>query len=102
MPDLLSRTSYVRLKRLSSWIGWEKNDVPAFISRTAGGRSKALLCCALSSLYSSGQCGMALFDIGQDILPLEQQTSSPIQLGNVCMVLESKLGCLGFGNHFGL
>lgn len=102
VPDLLSRTSCVRLERLSSWIGWEKNDVPAFMSRTAGGRSGALLCCALGSLYSSGQCGMALFDIGRDILPLEQQTSSPIQLGNVCMVLESKLGCLGFGNHFGL
>lgn len=102
LPDLLSRTSCVRLERLSTWIGWAKDDAPAFMSQTAGGRTAALLCCALGSLYSSCRSGMTLFDLSRDILPLEQQTSSPTQLGDVCMALEGKLGCLGFGNHFAL
>ena len=99
LPDLLSRTSSVRLERLSTWIGWAKDDTSAFMSRTPGGRTAALLCYALGSLYPKIQCGMILHDLSLDILPPEGQTSSPKQLGDVCMILESKLGCLGFGNH---
>ncbi|KAH7141065.1 hypothetical protein EDB81DRAFT_900691 [Dactylonectria macrodidyma] len=89
LPDLMSRASCVRLERLSTWIGWAKDDTSSFMSQTAGGRTAALLCCALGSLYSKDRCGMILFDVSRDILPLEQQTSSPAQLGDACMVLEA-------------
>ncbi|KAM5353181.1 hypothetical protein ACJZ2D_016927 [Fusarium nematophilum] len=102
LPDLLCRTSCVRLERLSTWIGWMKDDTSSFMSQTPGGRTAALLCCALGSLYSKARCGMILFDLSRDILPSERQASSPSQLGDVCVVLESKLGCLGFGNHLAL
>ncbi|KAF4436029.1 hypothetical protein F53441_13342 [Fusarium austroafricanum] len=102
IPDLLSRTSNVRLERLSAWIGWVKDDTPSFMSQTSGGRTAALLCCALGSLYSQGRCGLLLYELARDILPPDRQVSSPTQLGNVCMLLERKLACLGFGNHLAL
>lgn len=59
--------------------------------------------CGLTLLCSRQPLlGLTLFDLSRDVLPLEQQTSSPTQLGDVCMALEAKLGCLGFGNHFAL
>lgn len=102
LPDLLSRSSSARLEKLSAWIGWAKGDTPSFMSQTAGGRTASLLCLALGSLYSKDRCGSVLFDISKDILPLEKQTSGLFQLGEVCMCLENKLACLGFGNHLGL
>ena len=99
-PDLLTRTPSARLDRLSAWIGWSKGDVPSFMSQTAGGRTASLLCLALGSLYSKDRCGIILFDISHDLLPSETQTSGLSQLGDVCMCLENKLACLGFGNHF--
>lgn len=98
-PDLLTRTSSARLDRLSAWIGWSKGDTPSFMSQTAGGRTASLLCLALGSLYSKEQCGMILFYVSRDLLPSDSHTSGLSQLGDVCMCLENKLACLGFGNH---
>lgn len=102
IPDLLSRASCVRLERLSAWVGWAKDDTPAFMSQTTGGQTAALLCCALGSLYSKSRCGLLLYDLCRDILPADRQLSSPTQLGDVCMLLERKSACLGFGNHLAL
>lgn len=102
LPDLLSRAPSVRLARLEAWVGWEKGDTSSLMSQTPGGRTAALLCCALGSLYSKDQCGAILHGLSQDTLPQDCQNASPNQLGRVCMVLDSKLACLGFGNHLAL
>ncbi|KAG4281258.1 hypothetical protein FPRO06_10163 [Fusarium proliferatum] len=102
IPDVLSRASCVRLERLSAWVGWAKDDTPAFMSQTTGGQTAALLCCALGSLYSKSRCGFLLYNLCRDILPADRQLSSPTQLGEVCMLLERKSACLGFGNHLAL
>ncbi|KAF5703877.1 NFX1-type zinc finger-containing protein [Fusarium mundagurra] len=102
IPDVLSRASCVRLERLSAWVGWAKDDTPSFMSQTTGGQTAALLCCALGSLYSKSRCGLLLYDLCRDILPADRQLSSPTQLGEVCMLLERKSACLGFGNHLAL
>ncbi|KAK1753772.1 hypothetical protein QBC47DRAFT_347854 [Echria macrotheca] len=98
-PDLLTRTPSARLNRLSAWIGWSKDDAPSFMSQTAGGRTASLLCLALGNLYAKERCGMILFDLSRDVLPAETQNSGLNQLGDVCMCLQNKLACLGFGNH---
>ncbi|KAF5631693.1 NFX1-type zinc finger-containing protein [Fusarium sp. NRRL 52700] len=102
IPDLLTRASCVRLERLSAWVGWAKDDTPSFMSQTTGGQTAALLCCALGSLYPKQRCGLLLYDLCRDILPADRQLSSPTQLGDVCMLLERKSACLGFGNHLAL
>ncbi|KAJ4265323.1 hypothetical protein NW762_004608 [Fusarium torreyae] len=99
LPDIMSRTSCVRLERISTWMGWEKGDTPSFMSQTPGGKTAALICCALGNLYPEDRCGFLLYELCRRILPQEQQVSSPAQLGDVCMVLQSKVECLGFGNH---
>ncbi|EAQ91967.1 hypothetical protein CHGG_00202 [Chaetomium globosum CBS 148.51] len=98
-PDLLTRTPSARLDRLSAWIGWSKGDVPSFMSQTAGGRTASLICLALGNLYTKERCGMILFDLSHDVLPSDMQNSGLTQLGDVCMCLQNKLACLGFGNH---
>ncbi|UZP45085.1 hypothetical protein NXS19_012897 [Fusarium pseudograminearum] len=100
VPDLLCRASSVRIERLSAWIGWEKNDTASFMSKTTGGRTISLLCCVLGSLYEPGRYGVLLYQLSESILLSEQQIASPNQLGGVCRILEGKLACLGFGNHF--
>lgn len=102
IPDLLCRASCVRLERLSAWVGWAKDDTPSFMSQTTGGQTAALLCCGLGSLYPKSRCGLLLYDLCRDILPADRQLSSPSQLGDVCMLLERKSACLGFGNHLAL
>ncbi|XEU95979.1 hypothetical protein FSHL1_001264 [Fusarium sambucinum] len=102
VPDLLCRASSVRLERLSAWIGWEKNDTASLMSKTTGGKTASLLCCVIGSLYEPARCGTLLYGLSENILPSEQQIASPSQLGEVCKILEGKLACLGFGNHFAI
>ncbi|KAF6813830.1 hypothetical protein CSOJ01_04395 [Colletotrichum sojae] len=99
LPELLCRTKSVRLERLACWVGWAKRDTPDFPSKTAGGRSAALICFALGALFTPDKCGHILHEVSTKILPESEQTSGITQLGRVCACVHDKLGCLGFGNY---
>lgn len=99
LPDLLCRTKSVRLERLAYLVGWAQGDTPDFLSKTPGGRSAALICFALSALFTPDKCGRILYEVSNKILPKSEQTSGITQLGNVCVCVHDKLRCLGFGNY---
>ena len=43
MPDLLQKSSSHRIACMQLLVGWQKNDAPAYLAKTAGGQSIALL-----------------------------------------------------------
>jgi hypothetical protein len=100
LPDLLTRSSSVRLERLSAWIGWVNGDTASYMSKSSAGRTASLLCFVLGNLYSKDTTGSLLYELSERILPKSQQNSSMTQLSQVSTCLESKLNCMGFGNHF--
>lgn len=102
LPDLLARSSSVRLERLSAWVGWQKGDTASFMSRSSGGRTISLLCLALGNLYAKERCGIILHELSTHIIQKEQQNASISQLSDLNACLSDKLSCLGFGNLLAL
>ena len=102
LPDLLSRTSSVRLERLSAWIGWQKGDTASYLSQTSGGRTASLICLFLGNIYPAERCGLVLHRLSSVILPQGKRNASFAQLSDVTQCLSGKLACLGFGNLLAL
>ena len=61
-PDLLARTSSVRLERLAAWVGWQKGDTGSIVAQSSSGRTISLICLALTNLYPKEKCGLTLKD----------------------------------------
>ena len=101
LPDLLARTSSVRMERLSAWIGWQKGDTASYMSRSSGGRTISLICLALGNLYTKERCGMILHRLSSQLIAGDQQNASISQLSDLNECLSGKLSCLGFGNLLG-
>ena len=91
LPDLMARTSSVRMERFSAWIGWQKGDTSSHLSRTSGGRTAALICLFLATLYPKERCGLVLYDLSSIIVRKEDQNASFSMLSNVCACLSGKL-----------
>lgn len=99
VPDLLVRSSSIRLERLSKWVGWLAGDTASAMSHTAGGRAASLLSLSLVELYGQSEAGLLLHQLSSRILPLDQTHSSEVQLGQVAAILSKKLAPLAFGTH---
>ena len=102
IPDLLRRTSFYRLERLSHAIGWRGNDTASLMATTAGGRAASVLSLAVIELYNEDSAGDLLYQLSLKLLPAETNQSSRTQIGQVARTLGNKLAAFGFGNHLAL
>jgi len=102
VPDLLARSTSVRLQRLSHWVGWMANDTASAMAQTAGGRAGSLLSLALSEMYSEEKTGVILYQLSSMNLPASNCHASPKQLGEVAAKLANKLKPIAYGSHLAL
>jgi hypothetical protein len=99
VPDLLVRSTSVRLQRLSYLAGWRAGDTASAMAQTAGGRAASLLSMVLVELYGQNLTGVLLEQLSSTILSPDRNDSSRSQLGEVAGKLHNKLGPLAFGSH---
>ena len=99
VPELLTRSSSMRIERLSQLVGWMAGDSSAAMVQTAGGRAAALLSLTLVELYGQKQTGLLLHHLSSKILTETQNYVNMTQLGQVAAKLCNKLVPLAFGSH---
>lgn len=102
VPDLLVRSTSMRLQRLSYLAGWMAGDTASAMAQTAGGRAASLLSMVLVELYGQKLTGMLLEQLSSAILSPDRNHSSRAQLGEVAGKLHNKLAPLAFGSHLAL
>lgn len=99
VPELLMRSSSMRLQRLSVMVGWMKGDTASALAQTAGGRAAALLSLGLVELFGDDTTGAILYNVSSKVLHNQQNHSSMVQLHQVAKTLSNKLRSLAFGSH---
>ena len=99
VPDALTRSSSIRLERLSQWVGWMQGDTASAMSQTAGGRAASLLSLCLTEIYGEQSAGLLLHELSSEILPASSNHASMMQLGQVAATLSKKLAMIGYGSH---